>query len=349
MKLIPKARPVRIRISSGGMEHSSLMSLKEHFSLEDVMGLIANGSLARWLKQCGESDLASLIECASEGDKMDVLKSFFPELNRIKPEIELVKYLYHSGQEKTAAYLFNSDLINDINAIKQAWIYHIGGINYFPLFNYHWEEDGELAFLFAQACANGDFEIQDHNSVVKVLAKAIELGSRQALEFRKSNVWKEYALGNSRFKGVDKNKIMHMINQVLSEFSTGYTTNYKEKRIEDVLGGKMPKMKTDTEEAIVKFVEECYYILCMKSNGTHSEYIHRTFENYKKGVAKDFILMPEILLVSNIIGWVRYDLTKYVDVSPLAKLYVNNKIKLISLKYNIDFILRHLLDEKIEV
>ena len=108
MKLIPKARPVRIRISSGGMEHSSLMSLKEHFSLEDVMGLIANGSLTRWLKQCGESDLASLMECASEGDKMDVLKSFFPELKRIKPEIELVKYLYHSGQEKTAAYLFNS-------------------------------------------------------------------------------------------------------------------------------------------------------------------------------------------------------------------------------------------------
>ena len=191
MKLIPKARPVRIRISSGGMEHSSLMSLKEHFSLEDVMGLIANGSLTRWLKQCGESDLASEMECASEGDKMDVLKSFFPELKRIKPEIELVKYLYHSGQEKTAAYLFNSDLINDINAIKQAWMYYIGGINYFPLFNNHWKEDGELAFLFAQACANGDFEIQDHNSVVQVLDKAIELGSRQALEFRKSNVWKE--------------------------------------------------------------------------------------------------------------------------------------------------------------
>ena len=174
MKLIPKARPVRIRISSGGIEHSSLTSLKEHFSLEDVMGLIANGSLARWLRQCGESDLAGVIECASENDKMEVLKSFFPELKRIKPEIELVKYLYHSGQEKTAAYLFNSDLINDINAIKQAWMYYIDGINYFPLFNNHWEEDGELAFLFAQACANGDFDIKDHSSVEMVLDKAIE-------------------------------------------------------------------------------------------------------------------------------------------------------------------------------
>ena len=141
-----------------------------------------------------------------------------------------------------------------------------------------------------------------------------------------------------------------MINQVLNEFpNIGYTNNYKEKCIKDVLGGKMPKMKTDTEEAIVKFVEECYYIVCMKSNGTHSEYIQRTFENYKKGVAKDFILMPEILLVSNIIGSVRYDLTKYVDVSPLAELYVNKKIKLLSYKNYIAFILRHLFDEKIEV
>ncbi|MCQ2093766.1 MAG: hypothetical protein MJY81_02070 [Bacteroidaceae bacterium] len=351
MKLIPKARPVRIRISSGGIEHSSLTSLKEHFSLEDVMGLIANGSLARWLRQCGESELAGVIECASENDKMEVLRAFFPELGKIKSEIELVKYLYRSGQEETAACLFNSDLINDINAIKQAWMYNIDGINYLPLFNEHWEEDGELAFLFARACAKGYFEIKDHSSVEMVLDKAIELGSRQAMEFQESDVWQEYIQSNDRFKNVDKKKMMYIINHILAEDEwIGHTGTNLRKRVEEVLGGKMPKIKTDQEKAIVKFVEECYYIVCRNSYGSHMDQIYKTFKLYKNSVAKDSILMPEILLINNIIGGSWHDLREYVDVSPLADLYVNSHIiQKLSLRDTLKFILEHLFDDKIEV
>ena len=328
MKLIPKARPVRIRISSGGMEHSSLMSLKEHFSLEDVMGLIANGSLTRWLKQCGESDLASLMECASEGDKMDVLKSFFPELNRIKPEIELVKYLYHSGQEKTAAYLFNSDLINDINAIKQAWMYYIDGINYFPLFNNHWEEDGELAFLFAQACANGDFEIQDHNSVVQVLDKAIELGSRQAENFKTSDAWQEYMHSNDRFRNVDKEKMKPFVMSVFN-------------------GGNIPRGLPDDERIIAHFARLCFNMATKFDSGIlYSELL----EDLDDFGCKESIIGPEIVLLECILyrGGAKQKLME--EKTPLIDIYLNTDIfQKGNLKNKLRFILLHLFDDKIEL
>ena len=325
MKLIPKARPVRIRISSGGMEHSSLMSLKEHFSLEDVMGLIANGSLTRWLKQCGESDLASLMECASEGDKMDVLKSFFPELKRIKPEIELVKYLYHSGQEKTAAYLFNSDLINDINAIKQAWMYYIGGIDYFPLFNNHWEEDGELAFLFAQACANGDFEIQDHNSVVQVLDKAIELGSRQAENFKTSDAWQEYIHSNDRFRNVDKEKMKPIVMSIFR-------------------GVNIPRGLSDDEMIIAYFARLCFNM------STKFDRVEWLEDLYKFG-CKESIIGPEIELLECILHARSKEKLKLMEEkTPLIDFYLNTDIiQKRKFKDKLRFILLHLFDDKIEL
>lgn len=46
MRLIPKAKAVRIRIKSGGEEHSSLDSLKRNFNLSDVRVLL-DGRLSR--------------------------------------------------------------------------------------------------------------------------------------------------------------------------------------------------------------------------------------------------------------------------------------------------------------
>ena len=53
-------KPVRIRIRVGGVEHSSLDTLKkdvEHFDVFDVFHLIKNKSLFRWLTQIGEEEV----------------------------------------------------------------------------------------------------------------------------------------------------------------------------------------------------------------------------------------------------------------------------------------------------
>lgn len=46
MKLISKAKPVKIRIKSGGEEHSSLDSLKRNFNISDIQPLL-DGRLVR--------------------------------------------------------------------------------------------------------------------------------------------------------------------------------------------------------------------------------------------------------------------------------------------------------------
>jgi len=85
MKLEHKAKPVKIRIKSGGEEHSSLDSLKRNFSVEDLKPLQKDGRLSRWLRQLNENELAEKIE------KIDLenltvssyvcfLKSFFDDL-----------------------------------------------------------------------------------------------------------------------------------------------------------------------------------------------------------------------------------------------------------------------------
>lgn len=59
MKLIPKAKPVRIRILSGGIEHSSLDSLLQNFDIDALLPLYKNGSLVRWLNQIGATDVVN--------------------------------------------------------------------------------------------------------------------------------------------------------------------------------------------------------------------------------------------------------------------------------------------------
>ena len=58
MKLIPRAKPIRIRISAGGEEHSSLDTLLQQYDIESMLSLYKNGSLNRWLNQVGATAVA---------------------------------------------------------------------------------------------------------------------------------------------------------------------------------------------------------------------------------------------------------------------------------------------------
>ena len=101
MELIPKAKPVKIRIKSGGEEHSSLESLKRNFNISDINPLL-DGRLARWLRQQGESALADATSQFDSGrlntlqGKLDFLEIFFENIyttgDSVKDMFELVKY-----------------------------------------------------------------------------------------------------------------------------------------------------------------------------------------------------------------------------------------------------------------
>ncbi len=66
MILFPKARPVRIRISSGGQEHSSFESFKLHFCVKDTIESAQDGRLSNWLKQQNQNVIADKIDSIKE-------------------------------------------------------------------------------------------------------------------------------------------------------------------------------------------------------------------------------------------------------------------------------------------
>lgn len=72
MKLEPKAKPVRIRIKSGGEEHFNLESLKQNFSVQDLWEAVRGKSLSRWLKQQNETDLAEQVEAFCQIEKPSI-------------------------------------------------------------------------------------------------------------------------------------------------------------------------------------------------------------------------------------------------------------------------------------
>ncbi len=62
MNIIAKAKPIRIRVVSGGEEHFSLDTLRQNLCVQDIFPLIRNGRLSRWLNQNGENDLSERIK-----------------------------------------------------------------------------------------------------------------------------------------------------------------------------------------------------------------------------------------------------------------------------------------------
>lgn len=77
MKLIPKAKPVRIRIKSGGVECNDLNTLRKSFCVEDLQK-IEPKQLIKWLNQVdGGSEIAKRLKKAySVGPNINELESY---------------------------------------------------------------------------------------------------------------------------------------------------------------------------------------------------------------------------------------------------------------------------------
>lgn len=73
MRLIPKARPVRIRIKSSGDEHSSFDSLKRALCFDDLREPASDGRLSNWLKQQDKSRVADKIDAIRQEFTSDIV------------------------------------------------------------------------------------------------------------------------------------------------------------------------------------------------------------------------------------------------------------------------------------
>lgn len=194
MKLIPVAKPVRIRIKSGGEEHSSLESLKQNFCLEDIKPLL-DGRLSRWLQRLGEKEQ----QLAEELKKFDVkrldqaegqlafLQLFFAqELKVIHPRSlqEVARYWMNDPiYQRNGGYLIKAFVRPDTKWTDLSLAKAVYKQQLQP--NQDWsaifkgflnQEDSELYFIYGKLLYEGIGCSKDETTARLYIDKAANLG-----------------------------------------------------------------------------------------------------------------------------------------------------------------------------
>ena len=205
MRIIAKAKPIQIRIKSGGEEHSSLDSLRQNLCVQDLWPLIKDKRLSRWLMQLGEVDLSHAIDALSVS-QLDVSTYFKILFLFFKDELyaqcvmdlyALVSYWHDSeikmsknyksllkfllSQYEGAKYLFDH-YPNEIS-VSEWW-------NVFCKFQSYEDPD----FLFAQGKLAFDGFTKSDGTKIKdivlaegLIKEAADFHNQEAIDFINSN------------------------------------------------------------------------------------------------------------------------------------------------------------------
>lgn len=126
MKLTPKAKPIRIRIVSGGEEHSSLESLRKNFSPKDLIPLVRNEQLIKWLRQQHEEELAEKVSAFrltltdSDPDKDETLEFIFTFLPHYR-KMEICKAIECWKRDEIEIYRYIKPIFHLFDSFEEAW------------------------------------------------------------------------------------------------------------------------------------------------------------------------------------------------------------------------------------
>lgn len=249
MKLIAKAKPVKIRIKSGGEEHTSLDSLKRNFNISDIVPLL-DGRLIRWLKQQGENELADIIvgfdmsQLNTLQGVINLIKLFFGEYiekKSINNTLSLLEdWLKSSCYRKNGEYLFqyllwdlcflkengNDKHLNILKCLyknKENLEYPCDWYLFFS--NYIKDDenrtDPEVLFFVGKMLWEGyqfnDIYVNNHFKEdpegLRLIHEAARLGNQDAnLFIFNYNLNQEKKKVTGRFSGVDQDKLKRWIN-----------------------------------------------------------------------------------------------------------------------------------------
>ena len=332
MKLIPCARPVRIRISSGGMEHSTLDSFKAHFEVSSVMPMIKDGRLVRWLKQCGETEMARNVQSVDVNNEAAILKIFFPELDTCKSKIDLVTKLYLMGQKHDATYLYERYLANDEKAVMK--LYRLGislDLDWGSKLLNLCENSADVSLLYAREAVAGKIE-SNPRTVKNELENAIRLGSKEAKLFASSKEYKSYLRSIDRFCDIDKSE-MESLN------------------IEVLASGVLPNRNNPKEHEILVFVLLCHDISVeIRQNQRYGkgEYVKLSPHDpiFKYGMWEGSLLEPEYTLLYMILkkDIDRSRLEKFRDISVPVRHFLDGRLSNLKLREIIRYIVEYLFD-----
>ena len=206
MRIIAKAKPIRIRIKSGGEEHFSLDSLRQNLNVQDLWPLIKDKRLSRWLMQLGETELAHSVESLIN-EELDehayfyVLKLFLKERfdnSQIHDIYSLFGY-WHDCEKRTSKNYdsLRKYLLSQYEGAKfifKQYANEVSDGEWWDIFSkYENKEDPEFLFeqgkLAFEGFTKSDGSNFDKNLVLgkKLIVKAAELHNQEAIDFVKSN------------------------------------------------------------------------------------------------------------------------------------------------------------------
>ena len=249
MRIIAKAKPIRIRIKSGEEEHSSLDSLRRNLCVQELWPLIKDHRLSRWLRQLGEVDLAHDIDALSESQLdfstyFKVLLLFLKDdlVGRHVTELYTLFSFWHDCEKRKSKnydslrkYLLST--YEGAKFIFKQYPEEVSDCEWWVVFSkFENEEDPEFLFEQGKLAFEG-FTNFDKDLVrgKKLIEKAAELHNQKAIDFVKSNkfdVARKLAMLAPEAKEKIENLIVRWKDEMLG-FSTR-KTNYDEGIVREV-------------------------------------------------------------------------------------------------------------------
>ena len=205
MRIIAKAKPIRIRIKSGGEEHSSLDSLRQNLCVQDLWPLVKDKRLSRWLMQLGEVDLAHAIDALSVG-QLDVSTYFKILFLFFKDELyshcvmdlyALVSYWHDSEMKMSKNYKsLLKFLLSQYEGAKYLFDHYPKEISVTEWWNVFckFQSKKDPDFLFAQGKLAFDGFTKSDGTKIKdivlaedLIKKAADFHNQEAIDFINSN------------------------------------------------------------------------------------------------------------------------------------------------------------------
>ena len=316
MRIIAKAKPIRIRIKSGGEEHFSLDSLCRNLCVQELWPLIKDHRLSRWLMQLGEVDLAHEIDALSESQLdfstyFKVLLLFLKDdlVGRHVTELYTLFSFWHDCEKRKSKnydslrkYLLST--YEGAKFIFKQYPEEVSDGEWWVVFStFENEEDPEFLFEQGKLAFEG-FTNFDKDLVrgKKLIEKAAELHNQKAIDFVKSNkfdVARKLAMLTPEAKEKIDNLIVKWKDEMLG-FSTR-KTNYDEEIVREVkqllreFASLRKTYKMFNREAVRTEAEVKYEVLD-KSNVFYKErkfVLDLAQYSYDKGIPGLFVELAE--------------------------------------------------------
>lgn len=209
MILTPRPKPVRIRIKSGGQEHGTLDSLKARFVFDEILPLLKDGRISRWLRQSSLPELA---------DKIDILLASNPEETGKDFKYRVYSVLFNNDTIKNEFTLLCA-LSNDVR-LHFVFMKEMEQLPVISLTNYH--KKGKKAIPFwGYLCYFLAMHSNDLDKKCQLLVNAVDEKIEEAID-PLAVAWCEQSSSQHR---KDNLQVKEFVEKLIVEYDKGMPTS----------------------------------------------------------------------------------------------------------------------------